>query len=110
MKVVVVGDKDTAIGFSLAGVNEVYTPENDRETKKTIEKLFMESDVGVILMSERLAEDIRGYLDQKKDTMKEVYPVIVELPDKEGPIEDKEDPLKGKIKKAVGIDITSQDR
>ncbi|MEF8835262.1 MAG: V-type ATP synthase subunit F [Candidatus Thermoplasmatota archaeon] len=109
MKVVVIGKKDMTVGFSLAGVNEAYTPENDYEAKKRIDKLLETPDVGVILLSESIAEDIREHLQQKKKNKEDVYPVIVEIPDKEGAVEDKEDPLKGKIKRAVGIDITSQE-
>lgn len=109
MKVVVIGKKDMAVGFSLAGVNEVFTPEDDYEAKKILEKLIGSSDVGVILLSETIAEGIRDHLRQKKKRKEDVYPVIVEIPDKEGPVEGKEDPLQDKIKRAVGIDITSQE-
>ncbi|MFW6144757.1 MAG: V-type ATP synthase subunit F [Candidatus Natronoplasma sp.] len=109
MKVVVVGKKEMTVGFSLAGVNEVYTPENEYEAKKTIDRLLETPDVGVILLSESIAEDIREHLQMKKKRKEDVYPIIVEIPDKEGPREDKEDPLKGKIKRAVGIDITREE-
>lgn len=110
MKVVVVGKKDMAVGFSLAGVNEVYTPEDDHEAKKLMEKLIGSSDVGVILLSESIAEEIREHLQQRKKRKEDVYPIIVEIPDKEGPIEGKEDPLQDKIKRAVGIDVNKEER
>ncbi len=109
MKVVVVGKKDMAVGFSLAGVNEVFTPEDDHEAKKRLDKLMQSTDVGVILLSESIAKDISEHLQQKKKRKDDVYPVIVEIPDKEGPVEGKEDPLQDKIKRAVGIDVTTQE-
>ncbi|MEF8875021.1 MAG: V-type ATP synthase subunit F [Candidatus Thermoplasmatota archaeon] len=109
MKVVVIGKKDMAVGFSLAGVNEVFTPENDYEAKKRLDKLIETPDVGVILLSESIAEEIRKDLKQKKKKKDDIYPVIVEIPDKEGPVEGKEDPLQDKIKRAVGIDINTQE-
>ncbi len=109
-KVVVVGKKDMALGFSLAGVDETYTPRDEYESKKRIDKLSESPDVGVILLSESIAEEIREHLQEKEKKRKgTMYPVIVEIPDKEGAVKDKEDPLKGKIKRAVGIDITSQE-
>ncbi|MFP4001479.1 MAG: V-type ATP synthase subunit F [Candidatus Natronoplasma sp.] len=109
-KVVVMGEKDMTLGFSLAGVDETYTPEDDYESKKQMDKLLESPEVGVILLSERIAENIREHLDEKEQKRKgDIYPVIVEIPDKEGPVEGKEDPLKGKIKRAVGIDVTSQE-
>ncbi|MFO7791741.1 MAG: V-type ATP synthase subunit F, partial [Candidatus Saliniplasma sp.] len=65
-------------------------------------------DVGVVLLSERIAEDIRDEMDRISEE-KELYPVIIEIPDKKGPLEDKEDPLNKKIRRAVGIDITSEE-
>ncbi len=109
-KVVVVGKEDMALGFSLAGVDEVFTPHDEYEIKKRIDKLLESPEIGVILLSERLAEKVRDHLDEKKKRKEDVYPVIVELPDKEGRIEDKEDPLKDKIKRAVGIDVTTEEK
>jgi len=109
-KVVVVGKKDMTLGFSLAGIDETFTPADEYESKKRIDKLLESPDVGVILLSESIAEKIREHIQEKERERKgTIYPVIVEIPDKEGAVEDKEDPLKGKIKRAVGIDITSQE-
>ncbi|MBS3782324.1 MAG: V-type ATP synthase subunit F [Candidatus Thermoplasmatota archaeon] len=108
--VVVVGKKDMTLGFSLVGIDETFTPTDEYESKKRINKLLEAPDVGVILLSESIAEDIREHIQKKERERKgTIYPIIVEIPDKKGPIEDKEDPLKGKIKRAVGIDITSQE-
>ncbi|MBS3816227.1 MAG: V-type ATP synthase subunit F [Candidatus Thermoplasmatota archaeon] len=108
-KIVVVGEEDMALGFSLAGANEVFTPEDDYEAKKRIDKLLESPDVAVILLSEAIAEDIRSHLEEKQQRKDDLYPVIVEIPGKEGPVEGKEDPLEDKIKRAVGIDITQQE-
>ena len=108
-KVVVVGKKDMAVGFSLAGVDEVFVPKDEYESKKRIDKLLETFDIGVILLSESIAEEIREHLQQREKTRDDIYPVIVEIPDKEGPLEGKDDPLQDKIKRAVGIDITTKE-
>ncbi len=108
MKVVVVGDKQMALGFTLAGVDESYTPETEMEAIKIIDQLIESTDTAVIIISERIAESIREKFTELK-LRKGLYPVIVELPDKDGPLEDKKDPLKDKIRRAVGIDITPQE-
>ncbi len=108
-KVVVVGKEDMTLGFSLAGVDEVFSPQDEYEIKKRIDKLIESPEIGVILLSEQIAKKIREHLDEKKKRRDDVYPVIVEIPDKGGPLEEKEDPLKGKIKRAVGIDVNTQD-
>ncbi len=107
-KVVAIGTKDMVMGFTLAGVDEGFTPENDYEAMKKFDQLLESPDVGVLLISESTAEDIREHI-KKKRMEKELYPVIVEVPDKEGAVEDKEDPLQRKIRRAVGIDITSME-
>ncbi len=110
-RVVVVGNKNMTIGFSLAGVDDTYTPEDKYGFKKRLEQLVGSSDIGVILLSESMAEDMREELKKIKNKKRDsLYPVIVEIPDKEGAIEDKEDPLQEKIKRAVGIDITSKEK
>lgn len=107
-KVAVVGTEDMVLGFSLAGVDEAVAPKNDYEAKKVIDRMIESPEYGIILLSESIAEDIRKDLQRFRQG-KGLYPVIVEIPDKEGPLEDKEDPLKSKIRRAVGIDITSEE-
>lgn len=108
MKVAVVGSEDMALGLGLAGADETYSPKNEYEAFKMIDKLVESSDVGIILLSERISKGIEDKLDRlTKD--KGVYPVIVRIPDERGKLEGKEDPLKSKIRRAVGIDITSQE-
>ncbi len=108
MKVVVVGDKHMALGFTLAGVDASYHPETEMEAIKLMDQLIESSDTAVVILSERIAEGIRSELNELKER-KGLYPVIVEMPDKDGPLEEKQDPLKDKIRRAVGIDITSQE-
>ncbi|MFO7791620.1 MAG: V-type ATP synthase subunit F [Candidatus Saliniplasma sp.] len=107
-KVVVIGKEAMTLGFSLAGADDSYTPEDEYQTVKLLDRLIESPDVGVVLLSERIAEDIRDEMDRISEE-KELYPVIIEIPDKKGPLEDKEDPLNKKIRRAVGIDITSEE-
>ncbi|MEE8402923.1 MAG: V-type ATP synthase subunit F [Candidatus Hydrothermarchaeaceae archaeon] len=102
MKIGVVGDFDTVTGFRLAGVREAHEVEEPREGVKILKKL-MKEDVGLIIITERLADQIR---DETSMLMEgKTFPLIVEIPDKRGPIEGKVDPIMALIKKAVGVDI-----
>ncbi len=105
MKVVAIGDEYFAEGFSLAGVNESYVHEDKHETIKHLKEFVNSGDVAVVLLSEKVAEEVREELNQMMNN-KDVYPVIVELPGKEGAMKDKKDPLEDKIRRAVGIDIS----
>lgn len=102
MKIGVVGDFDTITGFRLAGVREAHEVEDPGVAVKTLKKLVRE-DIGLIIITERLADQIR------KETAALIegrnLPLIIEIPDKHGPIEGKVDPIMALIKKAVGVDI-----
>jgi V/A-type H+-transporting ATPase subunit F len=102
MKIGVVGDFDTVTGFRLAGVKETYDVEEPEAAVEALKKL-MKEDIGVIIITERLADQIR---DETEELIEEkTLPIIVEIPDKKGPIEGKADPIMALIKKAVGVEI-----
>lgn len=108
-KIGVVGSEDMVLGFSLAGVDDAFSPKDDYEAIKIIDRMIESPEYGIILLSEDIAEEIRKDLSRIRKE-KELYPVIIEIPDKGGPLEDKEDPLRKKIRRAVGIDITSKEK
>lgn len=102
MKIGVVGDFDTVTGFRLAGVKETYDVEEPGATMEALKKL-MKEDIGVIIITERLADQIR---DETAELIEgKTLPIIVEIPDKKGPIEGKADPIMALIKKAVGVEV-----
>ncbi len=102
MKIGVVGDFDTVTGFRLAGVKETYDVEEPEAAVEALKKL-MKEDIGVIIITERLADQIR---DETEELIEgKTLPIIVEIPDKKGPIEGKADPIMALIKKAVGVEI-----
>jgi V/A-type H+-transporting ATPase subunit F len=102
MEIGVVGDFDTVTGFRLAGVKEAYEAEEPGAAVENLKKL-MKEDVGLIIITERLADEIREEMDAL--TAGRALPLIVEIQDKGGPVEGKIDPIMALIKKAVGVDI-----
>ncbi len=105
MKICVVGDFDTITGFRLAGIKDTYEVEEPQSAVKVIKELFQNKDkeIGLIIITERIADDIRAEL--KEISEGKVIPLIVEIPDKKGPIEKKVDPIKELVKRAVGLEI-----
>ncbi|AIJ06426.1 V-type ATP synthase subunit F [Methanocaldococcus bathoardescens] len=97
MKVGVVGDRETAIGFRLAGLTDVYEVKNDEEAVKAINELANNENIAFIIITERIAESI-------KDKIKNIDKVIVEIPDKHGKL-DRIDPVKELIRKAIGVSM-----
>lgn len=101
MDIVVIGDQHTLTGFRLAGVTKAY---GIKEGKENIHKILTDDAVGVLIMTERFAEEnhmlIEGHLSSKKMT-----PIVVEIPDVSGPIPKEVDPIKELIKRAIGTEV-----
>ncbi len=103
MKISVLGDRDTVVGFQLAGVKDAHVAEEPKKALEALKALIKDKDIGMIIMSERLADKLREEL--KRLSEGRVAPLIVEIPDKKGPIEKRVDPIKELVKRAVGVEI-----
>ncbi|MEM1549373.1 MAG: V-type ATP synthase subunit F [Candidatus Methanomethylicia archaeon] len=101
MKVALIADPDTAIGFKLAGLKETYTAEDFTQARTVFSKLIKAPDIGVIIITESLASGIRLYI---KEYYKEIIPVIVEIPDKMGPSSSIEF-IRELIRRTIGVEI-----
>jgi V/A-type H+/Na+-transporting ATPase subunit F len=77
MKVVAVGGKAFVTGFVLAGVTGDYasTPESALEK---VESLSRDRDVGLIMVSDEIANPIRDKLTEMRS--KKAIPLIYEVP------------------------------
>ncbi|MDK2789986.1 MAG: V/A-type H+/Na+-transporting ATPase subunit [Methanothermococcus sp.] len=98
MKIGVVGGPDVAVGFRLAGLEDVYEVKNSEEAIKALKELENKDDIGLIITTEKIGEEIRDIISNLKK-------VVVEIPDKNGPIVREHDPVRVLVRKAVGVDI-----
>ncbi len=94
--IVVIGDEDTVNGFRLAGVKRSFVADSKEVALRIIRE---NSDAGIIIITETLAEEM-GDIERLK---KGKVPIIVEIPDKKGPIEGRKERMRELIRKAVGI-------
>lgn len=101
MKIAGLFDKDTAIGFRLAGVKELYITNGD--LLKKWNEITTREDIGLIFITEKNAEDIRIRLNDFR--LRNTIPIVVEIPDKRGRIINHIDYISSLIKKAVGVEI-----
>lgn len=101
MKIVGLIDKDTAIGFRLSGIKELYITNGD-VTKKW-DEIIKRNDIGIILITEKNAEEIKNRLNNFR--LINTIPIIVEIPDKKGRSISHIDYISSLIKKAVGVEI-----
>ena len=105
--IAVIGDSETASGFRFAGVKEVYEyPDGSEDIVRVLDKLSKE-EFAVIIISEKLAAEARTNDKIKEINAKKsgVIPIILEIPDKKGPMEGKADEISELIKRAVGVAV-----
>lgn len=102
-EVVVVGDQDTVTGFRLAGVDNTHVHQGEAETREFV-RSAVDRDAGIVVITQSVAEEIRGYLDRVRRERALVSPVFVEIPDRAGPRG--EDRLQQLIKRVLGTEVS----
>jgi V/A-type H+-transporting ATPase subunit F len=107
-KIGVVGSELLTTGFKLAGVKTAENASNGEEAEKALWKMLSMKDIGIIVITESLADKIKDRkLQHIIDTS--LMPLIIEVPGYNE--EEKEsDTLRRLILRAVGIDITKMSR
>lgn len=106
MKVAVIGDMNMVMGFALTGVRKTKIVDTPMETEEALKQFIEDAEVGIIILLDRLAEEIRSFVTDIQER-KTVYPIIIEMHGKDGPTK-REDPINKLIRRAVGIDIKSR--
>jgi V/A-type H+-transporting ATPase subunit F len=101
MEFYVIGDPDTVLGFSLAGI-EGRDVKDSREALAAIKETLGYEDIGILLITERIAHELRDEIDSVMLSRK--FPLIVEIPDVDGPMEEKTT-ISDLVKSAIGIKI-----
>jgi V/A-type H+-transporting ATPase subunit F len=105
MQIIALCDNDTAIGLRLAGLTTIYTPDESRSLRSIWNDIEDNPrDIGLIIITETYAEEIGKQL--KDYRIRNVLPIIIEIPDKTGRKSDHVDYVSHLIKKAVGMNIT----
>jgi V/A-type H+-transporting ATPase subunit F len=105
MNIVALCDKDTAMGLRLAGILDVRIPDNNHQSAIHLWNQIEEehTDIGLIIITEEIAETIGKQLSQFR--LRNLLPIIVEIPDKNGRKKDHLDYVSQLIKKAVGMEL-----
>jgi vacuolar-type H+-ATPase subunit F/Vma7 len=106
MEIVVIGDEDTRTGFKLSGVTRTYLGE---EIKTQLAEMLQDGSIGIIMITERYAEENKEVLNRARKDKKRLTPVIVEIPDSTGPITREKDPLQELIRRALGAQIAEEE-
>ena len=99
MKYFIIGDEDAVLGFGMVGV-QGRTAQNRDEADAAFKIALEDNDVGIIIITERVAELIRLQVDRY--VFSKQFPLIVEIPDRLGKIEGRLG-IREMVNEAIGI-------
>jgi V/A-type H+-transporting ATPase subunit F len=103
MKIVAMGDTNTVTGMQLTGIKDTRIVETTEQVAQTLREFSQREDVGVILITERLAVQVQDQITRIQE--EKPYPIIVEIPDKEGKLEMETSTLRELVRRAVGVEL-----
>ncbi|MCJ7697739.1 MAG: ATP synthase subunit F [Thermoplasmata archaeon] len=106
MKIAAISDKDTAVGFRLAGIHRVLI--STGQPFPVFQELISHKDIGIVFITEPIANQMGKPL--KEYRLKNDLPLIVEIPDKKGHSKEQVDFISHLIKRAVGVDIGKKEK
>ena len=99
MKVLVVGNQESVLGFSLVGVNG-KTVTTAAETNQALDEALASDDAGIVLVTEDVASLIETRMDQLK--LRSTVPLVVEIPGPQGVGADRPS-LNEVVLRAIGV-------
>ena len=101
MRYFVIGDEDTVLGFGLVGVDGEAVSQ-EPHARAVFARVIADREVGVVIITERSADLIRGEVDRYVFT--EDFPLILEIPDRRGRAEGRPS-LRAVANAAIGINV-----
>ena len=101
MKVLVIGHPDAVLGFSLAGVGGRVATTAD-EVNKALDDAQAARDVGIVLVTQDVAQLIPARMDHLK--LRSTVPLVVEIPS-QGGVPEGQASLGEIVLRAIGIKL-----
>ena len=101
MRYYVIGDEDTVLGFSMAGVQGTVVYDR-ASAEAAFQQALGGQNVGILIITEKIADYIRPTVDQY--LFSERFPLILEIPDREGPKKGRTT-IREMVNAAIGIKL-----
>ena len=101
MKIFLIGDETTVLGYSLAGVRGIVV-DNAEEAADALKTATQDPDMGIVLITQRIASEIQSLVDETRLRM--ATPIVLEIPDRNGPVKDREAAL-DIVRRLIGIKV-----
>jgi len=99
MTAAVVGDLVTVRGFGFAGIDGAVVETPD-EARAAIRRFLDEPGIGLILVAQSVANQLRGEFDEYK--LRRHFPLVLNIPDSTGAGMEAED-IQELVRKALGL-------
>ncbi|RQD81788.1 MAG: hypothetical protein D5R96_06500 [Methanocalculus sp. MSAO_Arc2] len=100
MRVVAIGDRETALLCRLGGVSEAVRCDDAVSAETELKQFLLDDSIGIILILDSYVQSILPLLDEhgRSDA---VYPVVIGVPGPAGPSEG-EDSIRSAIRRVAG--------
>jgi V/A-type H+-transporting ATPase subunit F len=101
MKILVIGNQEAVLGFSLVGVHGKAVS-SANEVDQALDEALSTADTGIILVTEDIAELVGARMDQLK--LRSTVPLVVEIPGPQGVRVDRPS-LNEMVLRAIGVKL-----
>jgi len=102
VKIVVVGDEDAVAGLRLAGVTQGRIVKTPSEAERAIREAVSDEEVAVLVLTEDVASMVRPLV---QELYLKPRPVVVEVPPRKWAREEREDPIRELLRRAIGVEV-----
>ena len=99
--IALIADRNTVTCFKLAGLSDVYSMEDAEGAEECLEALLEKDNLKIILVSERILNRIKIF----EKIAEQQSPLIIPIPDLQGPKILKTDLIVELIKRKTGIEV-----
>ncbi|MCH2648197.1 MAG: hypothetical protein MKZ57_00095 [Candidatus Poseidoniaceae archaeon] len=97
MELAVLGSQEFTLGFQLAGISNIFNPENDEETSSQLKSLLNSKEVGIIVIDSSIISTLPERL--RNQLSASVTPTVLGIGTEE------DTTLRDTIRKAIGVDL-----
>ncbi len=97
MELAVLGSQEFTLGFQLAGISNIFNPENDEETSSQLKSLLNSKEVGIIVIDSSIIPTLPERLRDQLSAS--VTPTVLGIGTEE------DTTLRDTIRKAIGVDL-----
>ena len=103
MNIIVIGSKEMCLGFKLAGIKETYIYDSIEDINSFVEKLFLRSDAGIVVMDNSSFSNINWSIKKRIEVT--AKPSFITVKDFGSDSEESGEDLNALVKRALGFDL-----